>query len=105
MVPVAMKAPVQCACSNSQNHTTNHIECRCDGQFRKNNGLRYEYNSEEALFPKNCRDEEGFLLCEFCGKVRNTKGYEQLVQCPDCGVWFKGYRRYPKVDYECEDCM
>ena len=94
-------SPVICYCSGKQNHKTDHIECRCDGQFRFLRKMFCPYPAFRVL-AKNREDEEGYPLCRYCGKVRNFP--RLLVTCPECGKRFKGPKPYFKIDYECDDC-
>lgn len=45
-------------------------------------------------------DDDPFYICFDCGRYRR----DQLVQCPECGKYFKGPRPNFPFDYECENC-
>lgn len=96
-----MIPPIICGCSNTSEHITEHVECRCNGQRRFNAGMIARY-PEKFLYPANLIDEQDFFHCRFCGKIRSFPGY--LVECPSCGKLFKGPRPYFPVDYECPEC-
>lgn len=91
--------PVLCYCSLSQTHKVDHIECRCDGWER----FRAGQVAKWSLWPRDCKDEDGYPLCRYCGKIR-FKSW--LVQCPYCDKFFKGPTIWvgKKFHYECEDC-
>lgn len=101
-------APVVCFCSGKQTHSREHLECKCNGMYRFRQGMQapFVYIPLPALV-----DADGYDLCRYCGKVRHPDNetlkkfaLTQLTQCPDCGRWFKGFKRYIKFDYECEKC-
>ena len=96
-----MISPVKCACSNTQEHTIEHIECRCNGYELFRNSICDPPYPPERVFVKNCKDGD-WELCRYCGKIRDFPGY--LVVCPECGVKFKGPRPYFPIDFECENC-
>lgn len=45
-------------------------------------------------------DQDWFPYCGFCRRI----GAESLVQCPSCSRFFKGPKRFFKIDYDCGDC-
>lgn len=107
--------PVLCYCSLKQIHTKDHIECRCDGNERfrtatqehlrifNAGGDTSEVNWPKAVLPLPTQDEDGYALCNYCGKIR-FKSW--LVQCPYCDKYFKGPTFWfnKKFHYECEEC-
>lgn len=109
--------PVLCYCSLKQVHTTNHIECRCDGNERFRAAtkeflalFKAKKSTKDVLWPKTilsfpsqCKDEDGYPLCRYCGKIAFKRW---LVQCPYCDKYFKGPTFWfnKKFHYECEDC-
>ena len=107
--------PVLCYCSLKQVHTKDHIECRCDGweRFRAASKEFLELfkigkPTSTVIWPKailplpaQCKDEDGYPLCRYCGKIQ-FKSW--LVQCPYCDKYFKGptFRFNKKFHHECE---
>lgn len=97
-------APIQCACSNSQQHETDHVECQCDGWYRLREGLTTKY-PEFYTNAWHCLVVIGryqWQLCRFCQKVMDFPRY--LSVCPTCDKKFVGYRPFPKIEMECEQC-
>lgn len=45
-------------------------------------------------------DKDGFWYCGYCQRI----GREQLVQCPECNLYFKGPKRYFPIEYQCINC-
>lgn len=69
----------------------------------------YEKKGREGRppWPNGLHDEDGYALCGWCGKIKLlpwANGRTQLSRCPDCSRWYKGYKRWPKLNLPCPDC-
>lgn len=71
------------------------IECIC-------NGYLFFKNTEGPSHLPFKHDEDGYMLCPYCGKIDNYLGI--LASCDICDRWFKGFKKYPRISYTCEDC-
>jgi hypothetical protein len=58
-------------------------------------------------WPNGMYDSDGYLLCGFCGLIENKAlgiMCHPLAQCDTCFGFFKGYKRYPTINYTCPKC-
>lgn len=79
--------------------------CDCIGEelYRKSRTV-----GDRPPWPNGLRDKDGYMLCGFCGLIDNraygTLALHPLAQCDTCFGFFKGYKRYPKMNYTCPSC-